>query len=327
MGQVDSCNVQISLEHGDKMLNETTIRKKFAKTASGAVCLALALAFLAVPGISSAGSFTFDGINTPNPGGDMYTESFEAEWFNGHKTSESNYQPGGGQMTTVLYGTGTQVGDNSGDMFSWLFLEVPIYAKTMTWGAGGSLTFDKATHSEKVVFGTDPGTSLTVAKIDGKTAGKSGKKSGKKVGKSGKKSGKKAGKSGKNGSVFGAATELDLDGDWKSDAGVPWKVLGFMDSVDYLLGTAAGNAECGFAVPATNCGASNRTMSFEVKLGLLNGGFTALRDAIVNNGLGFHLSPEFAGDPPSVIPVPAAFWLFGTALIGFIGFSRRTILG
>jgi len=25
-----------------------------------------------------------------------------------------------------------------------------------------------------------------------------------------------------------------------------------------------------------------------------------------------------------VIPVPAAFWLFGTALIGFIGFSRRT---
>ena len=28
--------------------------------------------------------------------------------------------------------------------------------------------------------------------------------------------------------------------------------------------------------------------------------------------------------PPSPIPVPAAFWLFGTALIGFIGISRRT---
>lgn len=25
-------------------------------------------------------------------------------------------------------------------------------------------------------------------------------------------------------------------------------------------------------------------------------------------------------------PVPAAFWLFGTALIGFVGFSRRTIV-
>ena len=28
--------------------------------------------------------------------------------------------------------------------------------------------------------------------------------------------------------------------------------------------------------------------------------------------------------PPSAVPVPAAFWLFGTALIGFIGISRRT---
>ena len=27
--------------------------------------------------------------------------------------------------------------------------------------------------------------------------------------------------------------------------------------------------------------------------------------------------------PPSPVPVPAAVWLFGTALIGFIGFSRR----
>ena len=26
----------------------------------------------------------------------------------------------------------------------------------------------------------------------------------------------------------------------------------------------------------------------------------------------------------NVVPVPAAFWLFGTALLGFIGFSRRT---
>jgi hypothetical protein len=26
----------------------------------------------------------------------------------------------------------------------------------------------------------------------------------------------------------------------------------------------------------------------------------------------------------SAIPTPAAFWLFGTALVGFVGFSRRT---
>ena len=29
-------------------------------------------------------------------------------------------------------------------------------------------------------------------------------------------------------------------------------------------------------------------------------------------------------DAVSAVPVPAAFWLFGTALIGFIGMSRRT---
>jgi len=28
-------------------------------------------------------------------------------------------------------------------------------------------------------------------------------------------------------------------------------------------------------------------------------------------------------DRPSVVPVPAAIWLFGSALVGFIGISRR----
>ncbi len=32
----------------------------------------------------------------------------------------------------------------------------------------------------------------------------------------------------------------------------------------------------------------------------------------------------FAAATVSAVPVPAAFWLFGTALIGFIGISRRT---
>jgi hypothetical protein len=32
----------------------------------------------------------------------------------------------------------------------------------------------------------------------------------------------------------------------------------------------------------------------------------------------------FYDSKPSLVPVPAAFWLFGTALIGFIGISRRT---
>ena len=39
-------------------------------------------------------------------------------------------------------------------------------------------------------------------------------------------------------------------------------------------------------------------------------------------GAGFSHSSEFG--TVSAVPVPAAAWLFGTALIGFIGFSRRT---
>jgi len=31
-------------------------------------------------------------------------------------------------------------------------------------------------------------------------------------------------------------------------------------------------------------------------------------------------------DVPTPVPVPAAIWLFGTALLGFIGFSRRTVV-
>jgi len=50
-----------------------------------------------------------------------------------------------------------------------------------------------------------------------------------------------------------------------------------------------------------------------------------------DNGSGerivFHLSPERGGvtDIPPV-PVPAAFWLFGTAIFGLIGMRRKAKL-
>ena len=39
-------------------------------------------------------------------------------------------------------------------------------------------------------------------------------------------------------------------------------------------------------------------------------------------------TPEYLAAQLTVspVPVPAAFWLFGTALIGFVGISRRTRL-
>jgi hypothetical protein len=63
------------------------------------------------------------------------------------------------------------------------------------------------------------------------------------------------------------------------------------------------------AIPAVNLGGgANLAVSFD-------GGHTGARDA--------DLEDNFIGSL-SVVPVPAAFWLFGAALIGFIGFSRRT---
>ena len=46
-------------------------------------------------------------------------------------------------------------------------------------------------------------------------------------------------------------------------------------------------------------------------------------DNEINGVLG--LDSDFR--PPSQVPVPAAVWLFGTALLGFIGISRRRNLG
>ena len=51
-----------------------------------------------------------------------------------------------------------------------------------------------------------------------------------------------------------------------------------------------------------------------------------------NCGLARYIIDNFSGtfgstEEISPIPVPAAFWLFGTALIGIVGFSRRRKLG
>jgi hypothetical protein len=43
----------------------------------------------------------------------------------------------------------------------------------------------------------------------------------------------------------------------------------------------------------------------------------------INNGIGTKASVINVTMQMSVVPVPAAIWLFGTALIGLVGFSRR----
>ena len=82
-------------------------------------------------------------------------------------------------------------------------------------------------------------------------------------------------------------------------------------------------------------GASSVTFTSSAEYILLKIGFDPnyglIRNALAGNvftftstgpGAGFSHSSEFGTVSP--VPVPAAVWLFGTALIGFIGFSRRT---
>ena len=98
-------------------------------------------------------------------------------------------------------------------------------------------------------------------------------------------------------------------------------------SVEYLvnlLPDSDPNDDCN----TTACYRFDKTAAIEVQwTGLAAGVGQAIIDSIDNMQL--HLSDEARGlqqgeIPP--VPVPAAFWLFGTALIGFIGFSRRTNL-
>jgi len=286
----------------------------------GAVALASAFVLLTVPVSSIAGSFSFDGIVTNNNPADpntpdSYTELYSVKWWDAHGGSTAYPQWQGDDLgetgATVRYGKGIDIAEagtaTENTEYSWLFLEVPLLAKNMIYQDtkdlftpddiafyGEVLDFDKATGSEKVVFGdTDLGDG------NGKDAGQI---------------------------LLDFAKTKDYDGvDGFDDRNDSWDVIDFRDSTDWLLG--AGSAECGAGNdPTTDCYANERTMSFEVKLAAL-GDSSDLITAIETYGLAFHLSPECVACDVSEIPVPAAFWLFGTALIGFIGFSRRTNLG
>jgi hypothetical protein len=58
-------------------------------------------------------------------------------------------------------------------------------------------------------------------------------------------------------------------------------------------------------------------------LGIPDGfGFDGVPGAYDDND-GSYVVSIGVNEPPSVVPVPAAIWLFGTALIGLVGFSKR----
>ena len=237
-----------------------------------AVIFLVVVCFLQVTNVSAA-VVQVDGVMD---GSDSYTDSFTANWTNGHKTEFSVYADWTDQ-TKVFYTT------DAGSLF--VYMEVPLYAKAMVYGAGcdaactaeyfdhwdthhnGSLVMDykTATGSEKTEFDVTFG---------------------------------------------GGSYEGKLQGNTKGDG-----VLDFATSLQWLLG----NNTCDM----TDCAASAVEMSFEWKFDLNYISVAQLRATLEDPAMGlvFHMSPE-RRILASPVPVPAAVWLFGSAL-GLLGWMRR----
>jgi hypothetical protein len=126
--------------------------------------LAVAAAVVAaIPATAMAGAITVDGVMDAN---DDYTNSFIANWTNEHHTAGSVFTSGTDE-TTVWW-------EANAGLF-YLFVEAPLEAKNMIWGAGvtaeelalydvhntslghhgplSGLDYGKATGSEKAIFG------------------------------------------------------------------------------------------------------------------------------------------------------------------------------
>ncbi len=225
---------------------------------------------------------------------DTYSDFQVVTWYNGHRPDDSIYGDFDSQVfdTTIRYGTDFLAGDTSGTEYFFLFVEVPLYAKNMIW--------DSAVDSDNYpVANTDPSVGLTEddvspyrthhethhgvgdLKLDFGTA------------------------TGSEKMVFVDDTghkqfEADLAGDADNDFGL----IGFLDSVDYLLDNGLATLDLSLA--------RDRTMSFEFQFEL---------DAVINgelldyigNGIEFHLSPE-----RGLVPAPGTL-----ALFGFAGLAHR----
>jgi hypothetical protein len=235
--------------------------------------------------IGTANAVVVDGVLDAPGAADNYANSFVTSWTNGHQTENSAYSDGL-DNTTVRY---TQMGD-----MLYLYMEVPLYAKSMIWGDGVTaqdildynvqysthhddlteITYETATGSEKTVF--DGGIGLVFAakkKKDDKDGG-------------------------------GTQYVGDLQGE-ASGIGI----VEYATSHDYLI---FDSMQC----DTTNCDASDTKMSFEFKFNLTAEDQDLLLAGIQTDGIEFHLSPER-------VPVPAAVWLFGSALMGMGALARR----
>jgi len=262
--------------------------------------LALGAATL-FPGSASAMTVTVDGIKQAGEytGGTAHGEK-SLLWYNQH---ESIYTEAAGNMNPLVW----EINQVAAGNFSLnVFFEVPLYARRMIWKDGctyktgnavSAACMDLAPGGDTAYLDAyDEGSHHSDVNMDYKTQTESEYF---KLENSG------------GGTIFFKKWQDE-------DTGTPDNPT-WATSREYLIS----NMICS----ETKCTEFDRTSSIEVMWQGLGSqqDATDLLNSIAKMEL--HLSDEARGLPPvGEVPVPAAIWLFGTALIGFIGMARRTNL-
>jgi hypothetical protein len=285
-------------------IDVSLLRKKYQ--ALGAV-LAFMTIGLVLPGAATAGStVTVDGIMSTGEytgsSGGTTSGTRSLLWWNDHHSiyTKTTPPPTGAQMNDLFW----EINNGGADNVSLnIFVEVPDYARRMIWAdgckfSGGSVSSACAPldpGGDQMYL--DPyyaGTHHSEANMDYKTQTES-----------------------EYFKLNGSSVNIK----WQSEDGDLSDNFTWKTSREYLIS----NGICTTSL----CQAFGTTSSLEVM-------WTGLKDVAAASAIymgitdmQLHLSDEARGIPNMHIPevpVPAAFWLFGTALIGFIGMSRRTNL-
>jgi len=128
------------------------------------------------------------------------------------------------------------------------------------------------------------------------------------------------------------ATRIDLNSLLASEYGINNAITSPLNSTIPELIPHAGDLLSHFGVTSPNSGTSSfgfydndlsgpnpyHYLGFSITGPGNNGSFSTSSTAFTNAG---HF---LVRDTPAIVPVPAAFWLFTSGLIGFMGYARRT---
>jgi len=263
------------------------------------VLFAMMLSLFLSGAATAASTVTVDGIKSAGEYSGADSGSISLLWYNEH---HSIYTPAAGNMNPLDW----EINEVAAGNFSLnVFFEVPTYARRMIWAKNCDYSSGGGVSAACAPLAPGGDTSYLDAYDDGSHHGSV-----------------KMDYGTQTGSEF-----FELDGitdafkkNWQEEDGngladdITWAT-----SREYLIG----NGTCDTDL----CTQFDKTSSIEVMWqGLASAAAAgALRDSI--DSMQLHLSDEARGLPDiPEVPVPAAFWLFGTALIGFIGISRRTSL-